>query len=92
MSVVRLNITIEEELARQLNKLVGPRKKSRFIAEALEQRIGEIQEEELNKILEEGYKARKEESLSIAKEFEAVDVEGWGDSLLGDPGDLLSEP
>ena len=77
MSVVRLNITIQEELARQLDKLVGPRKKSHFIAEALEQRIGEIQKEELNKILEEGYKARKEESLSIAKEFEAVDVEGW---------------
>lgn len=77
MSVVRLNITIQEELARQLNKLVGPRKKSHFIAEALEQRIGEIQDEELNKILEEGYKARKEESLSIAKEFEVVDVERW---------------
>jgi len=77
MSVVRLNITIQEELARQLNKLVGPRKKSHFIAEALKQRIAEIQEEELNKILEEGYKARKQESLSIAKEFEAVDVEGW---------------
>ena len=77
MSVVRLNITIQEELARQLNKLVGPRKKSHFIAEALKQRIEEIQEEELNKILEEGYKARKQQSLSIAKEFEAVDVEGW---------------
>jgi len=77
MSVVRLNITIQEELARQLDKLVGPREKSRFIAEALKQRIEEIQEEELNKILEEGYKARKQESLSIAKEFEAVEMEGW---------------
>jgi len=46
-------------------------------AEALKQRITEIQEEELNKILEEGYKARKQESLSIAKEFEPVDVEDW---------------
>ena len=77
MSVVRLNITIQEELARQLNKLVGPRKKSHFIAEALKQRIEEIQEEELNKTLEEGYKARRQQSFSIAKEFEAVDVEGW---------------
>jgi metal-responsive CopG/Arc/MetJ family transcriptional regulator len=77
MSVVRLNITIQEELARQLDKLVGPRGKSHFIAEALKQRIEEIQQEELNKILEEGYKARKQESLSIAKEFEAVEMEGW---------------
>ena len=44
---------------------------------AMRQRIGEIQEQELNKILEQGYKARKQESLSIAKEFEPVDIEGW---------------
>jgi metal-responsive CopG/Arc/MetJ family transcriptional regulator len=77
MSMVRLNITIQEELARELDKLVGPREKSHFIAEALKQRIEEIQEEELNETLEEGYKARKQQGLSIAKEFEAVDVEGW---------------
>ena len=77
MSAVKLNITIPEELARQLDELVGSRKKSRFIAEALRRRIEEIQEQELNKILEEGYKARKQESLSVAKEFEPVDLEGW---------------
>lgn len=77
MSAVRLNITIPEELARRLDKLVGPRKKSRFIAEALRQKIGEIQEQKLHKILEEGYKARKQESLSIAKNFESADLEGW---------------
>jgi len=77
MSAVKLNITIPEELARQLEELVGSREKSRFIAEALRKRIGEIQEQELNRILEEGYKARKQESLSIAKEFEPVDLEGW---------------
>jgi len=77
MSTVKLNITIPEELARQLDKLAGSRKKSRFIAEALRKRIGEIQEQELNKILEEGYKVRSRESLSIAKDFESVDLEGW---------------
>ena len=77
MNAVRLNITIPEELARQLEKLVGSRNKSHFIAEALRQRIENIQEEELNKVLEEGYKARKGESVSIAKEFEPADLEGW---------------
>jgi len=77
MNAVRLNITIPEELARQLEKLVGSRNKSHFIAETLRQRIEKIQEEELNKILEEGYKARKKESVSIAKEFEPADLEGW---------------
>ena len=77
MSMVRLNITIQEELARELDKLVGPREKSQFIAEALKQRIEEIHEEELNETLAAGNKARKQESLSIAQEFDAVDMEGW---------------
>ena len=77
MSNVRLNITIPEELARQLDRIVGTRGKSRFIAETLRKRIQEIEEQKLQQMLEEGYKARKKESQSIAKEFEAVDLEGW---------------
>jgi metal-responsive CopG/Arc/MetJ family transcriptional regulator len=77
MSVVRMNIIIPEELAHQLDKLVGPKKKSRFIAETLKQRIEKIQREELQKTLEEGYKTRKEESHAIAKEFESSDLEEW---------------
>ena len=77
MSVVRMNIIIPEELAQQLDKLVGRRKKSRFIAETLKQRIDKIKSEELQKTLEEGYRTRKEESHTIAKEFESADLEGW---------------
>jgi metal-responsive CopG/Arc/MetJ family transcriptional regulator len=77
MSVVRMNITLPEELARQIDKLVEPKKKSQFIAETLQQRIERIQHEKLQKILEEGYKARKKESQSLTKEFEYIDLEGW---------------
>jgi len=77
MSVVRMNITLPKELARQIDKLVEPKKKSRFIAETLQQRIERIQHEKLQKMLEEGYKTRKKESHSLAKEFESVDLEGW---------------
>ena len=77
MSNVRLNITIPEEVARQLDSIVGTRGKSRFIAETLRNRIQEIAEQKLQQLLEEGYKARKKESQSIAKEFEPVDLEGW---------------
>jgi metal-responsive CopG/Arc/MetJ family transcriptional regulator len=77
MSVVRMNITMPEELAQQLDKLIGPRKKSHFITETLKERIERIQDEELQKMLEEGYKVRKKESQSIAEEFESADLEGW---------------
>ena len=56
MNTVRLNITLPENLAHQLDRLVGPRKKSRFITETLRQRIEKIQNEQMQKLLEEGYK------------------------------------
>jgi metal-responsive CopG/Arc/MetJ family transcriptional regulator len=77
MRVVRMNITIPQELARQVDELTDPRKRSQFISEALKRQIEEIQREKAQKALEEGYKARKEESHSITREFEAADLEGW---------------
>ena len=77
MNTVRLNVTLPEELARQLDNLAGTRKKSRFIAETLRQRIEKIQNEQLQTLLEEGYKSARQESLNITKEFERVDLEGW---------------
>lgn len=76
MNTVRMNITIPEDLAHQLNHLVGRRKKSRFIAETLKARIKKIEQEELQEMLEEGYKNRKAESRFIAEAFEPVDLEG----------------
>ena len=77
MSVVRINITLPQDLADELDKIAGARKKSSFIAKTLEEKIARIKADEIQRLLEEGYKVRREESLSIAKEFEAVDLEGW---------------
>jgi len=77
MNMVRMNITIPEDLARQLDQLVNSRKKSRFIAETLKERVKKIEEDKLQKMLEEGYKRRKKESLSISRDFESIDLEGW---------------
>ena len=79
MSVVRLNITLPDDLAQKLDEIVKTKEKSRFIAETLRQRIERIQHEQLQKALEEGYKARREESHFVAKDFEAIDLEGWNE-------------
>lgn len=76
-NIVRLNITLPEELAKELDEVAGPGQKSRFIAEALKRRVQEIRNQELRSLLEEGYKARRKEAASISKEFEAADLEGW---------------
>ena len=77
MNMVRMNITIPEDLARQLDQLVDSRKKSRFITETLKERVKKIEKDKLQKMLEEGYKRRKEESLSISRDFESIDLKGW---------------
>ncbi len=77
MRVVRMNITIPRELARKVDEMTEPRKRSQFVAEALKRRIEEIHHVKVQKALEEGYKARKEEGHSITREFEQADLEGW---------------
>lgn len=76
---VRLNISIPQELARTLNELAGPRKRSQFIAAALEREISQRQKEDLDRALEEGYRATAREGAALAKEFENADLEGWDD-------------
>jgi len=79
MNMVRMNITIPEELAQKLDQIVSSRKKSRFIADSLREKIKRIEEEETEKRLAEGYKARKEEGVAIAEDFRSADLEGWDD-------------
>ena len=74
---VRLNITLPKKLVRSLDKLAGPRKRSRFIAEALETQIKQYEKTKLEKLLAEGYRATEKEDVALAKEFEAVDLEEW---------------
>ena len=76
---IRLNITLPKDLVNSLNRLAGPRKRSRFIAEAIKTQIEQKKKNELNKILAQGYQAVSHESLKLAEEFEIVDLEGWDD-------------
>ena len=74
---VRLNITLPKGLVQSMNKMTGPRKRSRFIAEALRQRIDQLEKEDMEKLLEKGYQAVAKESLALTKEFEDADLEDW---------------
>ena len=47
-----------------LDKLAGPRKRSRFIAEALENQIKKYEKAELEKLLAEGCQATEKEDVA----------------------------
>ena len=74
---VRIKVTLPKELIESVNQIAGPRSRSRLIAESLREHIRQIKKDELEKQLEEGYRAAAKESIALTREFEAVDLEGW---------------
>lgn len=76
-TTTRVNVTLPADLLQELETVVGPRKKSSFIAQAIEESLTRLKKELLLKKLEEGYAATREEGLALCKEFEAADLEGW---------------
>jgi len=70
----RLNITLPDEVVREIKDLPN---KSRFIAEALKEKLERIEREKLDRLLVEGYKATKEEDKRIDKEWEKITLEDW---------------
>jgi metal-responsive CopG/Arc/MetJ family transcriptional regulator len=76
---VRLNITLPIAIAKDLNQAAPPRKRSQFIAEAIQQRIARKNKETLEALLAEGYQERRNEALEITKDFESIDLEHWDD-------------
>ncbi|RJP39095.1 MAG: hypothetical protein C4548_12215 [Desulfobacteraceae bacterium] len=74
---VRLNITIPKNLLVTLDHLAGPRKRSRFIVDAISRQIEEEEKLSLETQLCAGYQARRKESLELAHDFESADLENW---------------
>lgn len=74
---VRLNVTLPKDLVNTVDRMTGVKKRSMFIAEAIELKVKQTQKEILEKQLAEGYRARQKESIDISSEFEATDLEGW---------------
>jgi metal-responsive CopG/Arc/MetJ family transcriptional regulator len=74
---VRLNIILPKDQVESLNQIAGPRNRSRIISESIREYIVQRKKVELEKQLEEGYRAAAKENIALVKEFEAVDLEGW---------------
>jgi CopG family transcriptional regulator/antitoxin EndoAI len=74
---VRLNVTLPKNLVSIVDRMIGAKKRSMFIAEAIELKVKQTRKEILEKQLAEGYQACQKESLDISYEFDATDVEGW---------------
>lgn len=72
--MARLNITLPDEIAK---KIANKHNKSRFIAEALKEKIERDRKEKIENLLWEGYKATSEEDAKLQADWERAGLEEW---------------
>ena len=72
----RLNITIPERVAEAIELYEN---KSRFITEAIIEKINKDKKKKLDNLLIEGYKNECGSDKEINKKWEAATIEGWPD-------------
>jgi hypothetical protein len=70
----RLNITLPDEVARALNRVAN---KSRFITEAVMEKMAEEDRRKLDADLSEGYLATRAEDARVDAEWETATTKDW---------------
>ncbi|MCM8762449.1 MAG: hypothetical protein NC905_01370 [Candidatus Omnitrophica bacterium] len=70
----RLNITLPEEIVHHLEGLPN---KSRFISEAVQEKLMKEKKKKLDELLKEGYRTERKEDRKLNKEWERITIEGW---------------
>lgn len=79
MDIVKVNIVIPKKIMDEIDAMTGPRKRNRFIVEALTEKVKELKREEMLRLLEEGYRTTQEEDRTLTEDFAHADLEGWDD-------------
>ena len=72
--MTRLNITLPDELSK---KIANKHNKSRFIAEALKEKIEREKQKRIEHFLLEGYNATSKEDANLQADWEKSEIEGW---------------
>jgi len=70
----RMNITLSDELVEFLEKKPN---KSRYIAEALTEKVNREKKEQTRRILIEGYKNERKEGCIVNEEWESSTMDKW---------------
>jgi len=74
---IRTTVHLDEELYAKLKQLIAPRGMSKFINEALWEKIQQLGKRDIGTAMKEGYLAAKRERATLNQEWQSVDIEGW---------------
>jgi metal-responsive CopG/Arc/MetJ family transcriptional regulator len=76
MNKKRMNITLPEKVA----EAIAPfNNKSKFIAEAIIEKIEREKKRQLDNLLIEGYRSQKKNDKELNNEWEDITLESWDD-------------
>jgi hypothetical protein len=76
-SYERLNITLPRETVGLLDRVTTKGARSRFINDAIRERVASVGKGKLRRQLEEGYASRFARDLKMVEEWVAVDEQTW---------------
>ena len=75
MQTQRINITLPNDLARDLRKTIPVRSRSKFISEALKEKLAK--KRNFKKEWTESLKANQKFYKKVMEEWKVTEVEGW---------------
>ena len=73
----RVNITLRRDTVGLLSRVTSKGTRSRFIDDAIRERVASLKRARLRKQLEAGYAARAARDLPMVEEWFAVDEDTW---------------
>jgi hypothetical protein len=74
---VRTTIRLDERVLDRLRPFVRPRGLSRFINEAMAEKLAALERERLEAEMREGYIATREDRAELNVDWSVVDFEAW---------------
>ncbi len=74
---IRTTIHFDEELYAKLKQLTAPRRMSEFINKTLWEKIQQLEKQDIETAMKEGYLATKKDRAILNQEWQSVDTEGW---------------
>ena len=77
MKTLKLNFTIPEDIAEALKTRISKRKRSAFVAEAVAEKLKNLEQEHLRQALMEGYQIRQAEDAEVNQEWEGATLKEW---------------
>lgn len=73
----RTTIYIDEALLDRVRRFVPARGLSPLVSELLDEKVRQLEQDEIEAALREGYLATSSERRALSSDWQAVDVEGW---------------